>query len=335
MPVPELKDTLVPAAPPAPGDAFKLSVVTTMYKSTQFVREFWRRASEQASRITGDYEIVFVNDGSPDDSLAVALELFREDEHVVVVDLARNFGHHRAMVTGLAHASGDYVFLVDCDLEEKPELIADFWEQLQQAGVDVVYGIQETRKGGLFERASGALFYRLFNAMSPVAVLPNVATVRLMTRRYVQSLLTYREREISLLGLWALAGYDQLPRPFRKAKRPGSSYSLRARIAIAVNSITSFTNTPLVLVFYLGFVISLVAILTALGLVIFRLFRPFAAGWPSVIVSVWLLGGLTILSLGIIGIYLAKVFSETKQRPFTTIRGLHTHDAVDSSSLET
>jgi putative glycosyltransferase len=303
----------------------KLSIVTTMYKSASFLREFLERASLAARRLTNDYEVVFVNDGSPDESLDTALDLFRVDEHVVVVDLARNFGHHKAMMTGLAHANGEVIFLVDCDLEEQPELLLDFWDDMTSKQVDVVYGVQEGRKGGLLERASGALFYKSFNAMSPVSVLPNVVTARLMTRRYVTSLLAYREREVSLLGLWALAGYEQAPRMIHKSKREGTSYSMRKRVAVAVNSVTSFTNAPLVLVFWIGLLISVLSLMAAVGLVAYRIMRPFAAGWPSVIVSIWLLGGLTILCLGVIGIYLSKVFSETKQRPYTIVREVHSH----------
>jgi putative glycosyltransferase len=297
-----------------------------MYKSGPFLREFWERASVAAARITPEYEIVFVNDGSPDESLATALELFRADDHLAVVDLSRNFGHHKAMMTGLAQASGDRVFLVDCDLEEEPELLERFWSKMDECGADVVYGVQDARKGGLVERVSGAFFYRIFNAMSPVRVPSNVVTARLMTERYVRSLLTYADREVFLLGLWALTGYDQVAEVVHKSKRRDTTYTLSHRIAVAVNSVTSFTNTPLMLVFYLGLVISLLSLVAAACLVTYRLFiGTYSAGWPSLIVSVWLLGGLTILCLGIIGIYVAKVFSETKRRPYTTVRALHCH----------
>jgi putative glycosyltransferase len=309
----------------------RLSVVTTMYRSDSFLREFWERVSVAAEGITPDYEIVFVNDGSPDKSLETALDLFEADEHVTVVDLSRNFGHHKAMMTGLSQATGDRVFLVDCDLEEEPELLVRFWHEMDERGPDVVYGVQDARKGGAFERASGAVFYKVFNSMSPVTVPSDVVTARLMTQRYVRSLLTYRDQEVFLLGLWALTGYDQTPITVHKSKRPGTSYSLSHRIAAAVNGVTSFTNRPLVYVFYLGVVISLLSLLAAAYLVIHRLFiGTYAAGWPSLMVSVWLLGGLTILSLGIIGIYIAKVFSETKQRPYTTVRAVHTHRPEDS-----
>src|SRR5207249_1570710 len=112
------------------------------------LREFHRRASEAAARLTLAYELVLVNDGSPDDSLNIALQLVEEDSHVRVIDLSRNFGHHKAMMTGLAHSRGRWVFLIDCDLEEDPALLLTFKEELDRSGADVVYGVQEWRKGG-------------------------------------------------------------------------------------------------------------------------------------------------------------------------------------------
>ncbi|RYE74975.1 MAG: glycosyltransferase, partial [Hyphomicrobiales bacterium] len=133
----------------------KLSIVTTLYQSAATIDEFCRRAFAAAAKIASDVELVLVNDGSPDDSLDRAVALHEADPRVVVVDLARNFGHHKAMMTGLAHATGDLIFLIDCDLEEEPELLGMFFERLSSGGFDVVYGQQEIRRGGLSERFTG------------------------------------------------------------------------------------------------------------------------------------------------------------------------------------
>src|SRR3954468_11917273 len=137
----------------------KLSIVTTLYRSASTINEFYRRILAAAELITGDIELVLVNDGSPDNSLDLAVELHRTDARVVVVDLSRNFGHHKAMMTGLAHATGDLVLLIDSDLEEEPELLGYFHERFAKGDCDVVFGVQETRRGGLFERVTGALFF--------------------------------------------------------------------------------------------------------------------------------------------------------------------------------
>src|SRR5215472_5309115 len=132
----------------------QLSIVTTLYHSAASLREFHQRVTRTAASFD-DYEVVYVNDGSPDQSLQVALELFRLDPHVRVVDLSRNFGHHKAMMTGLAHARGDLVFLVDSDLEEDPELLPAFADVLRESAADMVYGVQQQRRGDFIERWSG------------------------------------------------------------------------------------------------------------------------------------------------------------------------------------
>lgn len=299
----------------------RLSIVTTLYQSGPHVREFYARASEAAARLGGDYEIVFVNDGSPDDAFRQVLDLQAADPRVVGVDLSRNFGHYKAIMTGLRYCRGERVFLIDCDLEEAPELLAEFGATMDARGCDVVYGVQSGRKGGWFERFSGALFWRLFNWLSPVRVPENLTTARLMTRRYVRNLVRFRDQEVFLAGLWQIAGFEQVPVRVAKGSRGTSTYTLRRKIAVLVNSITSFSNVPLVMIFYVGLAISA----GAFGYILFLVFRWSAQaqpvlGWTSVIASIWLIGGLMISFLGVIGIYLAKVFMESKRRPYTVVR---------------
>jgi putative glycosyltransferase len=223
------------------------------------VEPFCARAREAARAVAEDYEVVLVNDGSPDDSLRIAVGLHETDPRLRVVDLSRNFGHHRAMMTGLDHARGDIVFLIDVDLEERPELLASFWDEMTRTGADVVYGVQARRKGSWFERTTGAVFFKLFNLLSPVPMPPNLCTVRLMTRRYVDALVAHRERQLVIGGLWAITGFDQVPMSVEKGSREGSSYGLAKRISVLVNAVTSFSDRPLIAVFHLGVLIVLLA----------------------------------------------------------------------------
>src|SRR4051812_25349055 len=185
-----------------------LSVVTTMYRSAPYLVEFHDRVCRAAKALFESFEIVFVNDGSPDEALDVAVRLFEEDERVRVIDLSRNFGHHAAIMTGLDRAHGDLVFLLDCDLEEEPELLSAFHDAMEATRADAVYGVQASRKGGRVERWAGAVFYKVFNALSATPVPANLVTARLMTRRYVRALVAHREREICLAGLWAITGFS-------------------------------------------------------------------------------------------------------------------------------
>jgi putative glycosyltransferase len=310
-----------------------LSIVSSLYRSAPYLREFHRRASAAAQRLGADYEIILVNDGSPDDSLEIALELRHGDPRLCLIDLSRNFGHHKALMTGLAHARGRRVFLLDADLEEEPELLLPFAETLERAEADVVYGVQERRKGGLLERVSGALFYRLFNSLSAQKVPPNQLSARLMTRRYVDSLVAHRDREIFLAGLWAATGYRQVAVPAHKHSKGVSSYSLVRKIALLVNSITSFSSRPLEMIFWLGALILVLSLTAAALLIVRRLFfGHLLPGWASTMVAICFMGGLNLFSIGIVGIYLAKVFSETKDRPYTVIRQLYPATAQSEMS---
>jgi putative glycosyltransferase len=303
----------------------KLSIVATLYQSAPYILEFHRRASEAAMTLVGeDYEIVLVNDGSPDNSLNIAVHLTDTDNHVVVVDLSRNFGHHKAMMTGLTHTRGDLVLLIDSDLEEEPEYLIGFAEQMNSQGCDVVYGVQEQRKGGWFERWSGQWFYRFFKALTGIALPENIVTARLMTRRYVDALVLHQETEVFMAGLWHITGFDQNPQTVKKHGTSETTYTFRKKMSVLINSVTSFSNAPLVGIFYIGVSISLVAFFSFVYLVIQWTFlaRPLS-GWTSVMASIWLLGGMVISFIGVVGIYLSKIFSETKKRPYTIVRHIY------------
>ncbi|MBN2467300.1 MAG: glycosyltransferase family 2 protein [Deltaproteobacteria bacterium] len=305
----------------------ELSIVTTLYKSASYIREFYDRISAQAEIITHHYEIIFVDDGSPDDSLPRVLAIHRDDPRVKVIELSRNFGHHKAVMTGLAHARGKYVFLIDSDLEEPPEMLTQFYEILSQTDADVVFGVQKKRKGTLFEQVSGTLFYKVFNVLSPSKIPENVITARLMRRPYVEALVSHKEREVCLAGLFSITGFKQVPVMVEKLDKGESIYTLQRRIDLAVRAITSFSDKPLVLIFYLGSLILLLSGTYLTYLVFRKLFFGIPlAGYTSLIVSIWFLGGLTIFAIGIIGVYLARIYVEAKQRPYSVIRSIYSHD---------
>jgi putative glycosyltransferase len=305
----------------------ELSIVTSMYYSAPYLQEFCTRVSTAAEHCFQEYEIILVNDGSPDDALDVALTIQERNPRVRIIDLARNFGHHKAVMTGLTHARGALVFLLDCDLEEPPEIISDLVRVLQQERADMVYGVQATRKGQWFERVSGEWFYRFFNTLSSVQVPKNVLMARLMTRRYVDALIAHRDKEVYLLGLLTVTGFKQVPLMAHKLSKGTSTYSLSRKVSLLVNAVTSFSNQPLLVIFYFGLLVSMIAGLAAFALIIWRFFYGgYMVGWPSLIVSIWLLGGISIMCLGVIGIYLGKIFSEVKDRPYTVVRAVYERD---------
>lgn len=302
----------------------RLSVVTSLYQTANFIREFHRRVSEAAATLTPDWEIIMVNDGSPDDSLQIAIELQRRDPRARVVDLSRNFGHHKALMTGLAHARGDLVFVIDSDLEEDPAWLLTFYDAMKSTGAEAIYGVQRSRKGGWVERVSGALFYRVFNKLLTHPFPPNIVTARLMTRRYVHALVQHRDQEVSLAGLCTITGFEQRPLMVDKGTRGDTSYGIRRRISAFVTAITSFSNRPLLYIFQLGVGVILLSILAGVVLLYQSMTGNVGVpGWASIMVSIWFLGGVMIFCVGVLGIYLAKVFTETKERPYTIVRQIY------------
>lgn len=303
----------------------KLSVVATLYKSAETIEEFYVKSTRVARQHAGDdYEIVLVNDGSPDDSVQRAINIAERDPHVLVVDLSRNFGHHKAMMCGLSYAKGAHVFLIDCDLEEEPEWLSHFFSEMEAKSADVVFGVQLKRKGGAFERISGNIYYTIFNWLVDIEHHRNITTARLMTASYVKALLCYTEREMVISCLWPLAGFKQVPVVVKKLSKSKSTYTLRKKITLFVNSITSFSTTPLHFIFEFGCLITFFSFAYAAKLIFFRIFfSESMAGWTSVMVSIWCLGGLIISFIGIIGLYLGKTFLEVKRRPSVIVRGVY------------
>ena len=209
-----------------------LSIVTTLYRSSPYLPEFCRRAADAARKINApEYEIILVNDGSPDDSFNVALNLRTHDPRIVVIDLSRNFGHHKAIMTGLMHARGDRVFLIDCDLEEPPEILESFRAKMDESGADVVFGQQERRKGEWFERVSGYWFYKLLSWLSSYPLPSNVTMARLTSTHYVRNLIQHRDQEVFLIGLMAIAGLKQIPVPVQKSSKGDTTYTLNKKLA--------------------------------------------------------------------------------------------------------
>ena len=305
----------------------RISVVSSLYNSAEFIPELHRRLCETVERITDDYEIILVNDGSPDASLSVALEIFEKGKsHLKLIDLSRNCGQHKALITGLKHATGDFVFMMDSDLEEEPEWIEQFWAEHQKfkGEVDVIYGVQSTRRGKLYEQLSGRTFYKVFNLLSSVKVQNNPTPFRLMTKRYVNALIQFKEQEVFFLGISLLAGFEQRSILVEKHNSSSSTYNIIKKIDQFINAITSFSKRPLMFVFYLGAIISLLSFIFLLVFLIQYLFFGVSVeGWTSLIVSIWLVGGIMIFCTGIIGIYLSKIFIEVKNRPYSIIKNIY------------
>ncbi len=300
----------------------ELSIVTTLYNSSDYIDEFYSRIKQCAEKLTSSFEIIFVNDGSPDDSLMKAISIYRSNENIQIVDLAINSGHHKAMLTGLQHAKGNLIFLIDIDLEEPPELLERFWNDYHNTpNIDMVYGVQAERKGNWFERLSGKVFYKTFNTLSRVKIPENFLTIRLMSQRYVRQLLLFKDSDIMFSLAIELTGFNRVAIQVSKGSRENSSYSLFKRIYIALNAIVSATTKPLWGAFFIGLGVAFISFIYILKIIFLAImYSSSPKGWPALIVSIWFFSGLIIMFLGLIGLYLAKMFNEVKRRPVSVIR---------------
>ena len=313
--------------PPAAATAPVLSVVTTVYRSERFLHTFINETVQVIAELgVTDYEIIFVNDGSPDHSSELLLQARQSNPRIKIIDLSRNFGHHKAMLAGLSFAQGDFTFIIDCDLEVRPSVLKRFWDTQRATGADVIYGVQEERKGNGVERIGGAFFWKLFNLLSDTAVPENVLSERLMTRRYVKALISLGDKNVFLGGMMYWAGFQQIPITLQKSLREGAStYSFRKRLSLLLDAVISFSTVPLKLVLFTGLGITFLAILSGLALLIQKIIHPDAllAGFTSIVLITIGMAGIVITVLGVIGLYIARIYTQTQGRPLFIVREYH------------
>jgi polyisoprenyl-phosphate glycosyltransferase len=266
-----------------------------------------------------DFEFVYVDDGSRDGSLDLLLDLRTADDRVTVLSLARNFGHQIAVTAGLDAAAGrDAVIIMDTDLQDPPEVslqLIEAWE----GGADVAYAQRRTRRDRAFKRGTAYAFYWLLSRLSSVEIPRNVGDFRLMDRRVLAEVIRYREHDRFLRGIVAHVGFRQEAVPFDRDPRHAgsSSYPLRTMLKLAADGILGFSTFPLRMISRLGMVISFLSVFGALWVVWVRLFEPekTVPGWAFIAVGMFLLGGLQLLMMGVIGSYLGRVYVETQDRP--------------------
>jgi putative glycosyltransferase len=301
----------------------KLSVVTTIYRTANCIEAFHERAIAAAAALGAELETLFVNDGSPDNGLDVAIALAKRDPRVVVVDLSRNFGHHKALWTATLMATGDLIASLDGDLEEDPMWLVEFDRVRRESGADVVYGVTDAVRGSWFYRLCRAAYYRGMEFIARQAFPRNITTARLMSRRYVEALRLFTEREILMSGLWTIAGFTQVPVRVDKPPKSRTSYKARQLASIFIRGMISFSIMPLALIFVAGLVISFAAIVFVGYLVYLNFIRKIGVpGWTSVMALQLLIGGLLLSFNGIIAIYVGTIFLEVKQRPRTIVRSV-------------
>jgi dolichol-phosphate mannosyltransferase len=309
-----------------------LSVIVPVYNEFEVIDVFYSRTKKVLEAITfADHEIIFIDDGSRDGSYQKLMTLANSDNTVRVVKLSRNFGHQIAITAGIDIAKGDAVVVIDADLQDPPEVIAEFVKKYQE-GYDVVYGVREKRLGesGL-KLATAALFYRLLKRLTKIDIPVDVGDFRLMSRRSVSQFVRLREQDRFVRGLVSWIGFKQIGVTyFREERHAGQTkYPYTKMIKFALDGITSFSSAPLKMATYLGYITSFVAFFYTCTVFIQKALGITVQGWATIMVGMLFLGGVQLICLGIIGEYIARIFNETKQRPMYLVEEIYSAEDVE------
>jgi len=300
-----------------------VSVVIPVFNEAEVVAVTCLRLRHVLHQLQVPYELLFVNDGSSDETLLRLSELSALYADVKVINFSRNFGHQIAATAGMDYATGDVVILIDADLQDPPELISQFLEQWR-AGYDVVYAVRTERQGeSWFKKWTSKRFYRILQSMTDVDIPLDTGDFRLMSRAVVDSLKQLPERHRFIRGLVSWVGYRQIGIPYVRAERyAGSSkYPLRKMIKFSVDGITSFSFKPLQFATTLGFFVAVMGFLFALVIIVEKLFTKLTVqGWTSMMVVVLFLGGIQLILLGVMGEYVGRIYDEVRGRPLYLVR---------------
>lgn len=295
-----------------------LSVVVPVYNEEDVFEEFYRRLSSVLQSVPMQSEIIVVNDGSRDGTLAILKRLYSQDNRIAVVDLSRNFGKEIALTAGLHRASGDAVVVIDADLQDPPELIPALIGEWQN-GFDVVYAQRLMRQGeGFIKKSTAHLFYRLMQHVGRVRIPEDTGDFRLLSRRATQALNSLNEQHRFMKGLFTWIGFPQKGVPYERDPRHAGNtkWNYFGLFNLAIEGITSFTTGPLRLATFIGLITATGAFMYGIYMIMRTLFfgNP-VPGYPSLIVIVLFLGGVQLTAIGIMGEYLGRIFNETKNRP--------------------
>lgn len=300
-----------------------ITVVVPVYNEEKCIRVFHERLSAALNGLKTNAEIIYVNDGSEDSTLIEIKSMKESDERITLLDLSRNFGKEIAVTAGLDYSSGDAVVVIDADLQDPPEVIPElvrYWKE----GYDVVYGRRVSRSGEtLFKRLTSYYFYRLIHMVNKVKIPKDVGDFRLLNRRAVDSIKQLREQHRFMKGLFSWIGFSQVEVPYHREPRHSgqTKWSYFRLWNFALEGVTSFTIAPLKFSTYLGLLVALGSFIYAVYIIYKTMvYGDPVAGYPSLMVIILFLGGLQLMTLGMIGEYLGRMFDETKGRPLYFVK---------------
>jgi dolichol-phosphate mannosyltransferase len=314
-----------------------LSVAIPVYNETESLPELYPRVCAVMDELGEPWELIFIDDGSSDGSTEIILSLATEDARVRPVIFARNFGHQVAITAGLDYSRGAAVVIMDADLQDPPEVITDLVSKWRE-GYEVVYAVRTEREGETrFKTFTAALFYRLINRITDVSIPLDTGDFRLLDRKVVDTLNRMREHHRFPRGMAAWVGFRQIGVPYSRAARFAgeTKYPFRKMLGLALNAITGFSYFPLQLATYFGFVCAGVSVLAMLvALVFFLVGKQIVLDHASTLIAVLFLGGVQLISLGILGEYIGRIYDEARGRPLYTLRQAPDEDDIETEDSE-
>jgi dolichol-phosphate mannosyltransferase len=305
------------------GDLVDLSVIIPIYNEQDNIPELYQRLTSVAKKISNDYELIFVNDGSRDASLPKLIELSKQDNHVFYINFSRNFGHQIAVTAGLDSCAGQAVVIIDADLQDPPEIIEELYKKYKE-GFEVVYAKRIKRKGeSWFKLLTAKIFYRLLLKITSIKIPVDTGDFRLVDRKIVDYLKLMPEQNKFLRGQIAWLGFNQTFVEYERQERKYgvTGYPFSKMLRFALDGITSFSDKPLTLVMQAGIGVSFIAFLVILyTLYGYFIGKQTVPGWASTMVSILFLGGIQLISIGIIGLYLSRINKNVINRPLYLIQ---------------
>jgi polyisoprenyl-phosphate glycosyltransferase len=300
-----------------------ISYVLPVYNESEGIQKFYQELKKTTDAVTKyNYEFVFINDGSRDNSREILSQLHQQDNRIRIIDFARNFGHQMAITAGLDYAHGDAVIIMDTDLQDPPrvslELVSKWLE-----GYEVVYAQRLTRRDTFFKRHSASLYYRMLHKLAEIDIPKDTGDFRLIDKKALHQLRRFRERNRYVRGIVASLGFRQTAVQFDRDERTTgeTNYPFRKMLKLALDGVTSFSAAPLELIMKLGFWVFVVSLLGILYALIMRIFFPGVTveGWTLMLVSILFMGGIQIMSLGVIGLYVGRIYRQVQERPLYII----------------
>jgi putative glycosyltransferase len=294
-----------------------ISIVTSTYNSSKYIELFFEKIQKQVKSLNVEYEIIVVDDGSTDNTVEILKKYSAKNNHLKIIELSNNFGQIASIFCGLKHSNGEQIFITDSDIEETEDNLIRFYnEYMKDTSFDMIYGVINKKEGyTLSSKYLSKIFNNIIYLITNKKIDKDQSWTRIISKRLSKELLKYKEIESYPAGLFNLVGFKQKKMNINKKYKGYSSYSFLKKFKLALNICTNFSSLPLIFICLVGLFVSLVSFIFILIIFFSKLFIGFSSGWASLIIFIGFIGGINILSVGVVGIYISRIFNQVKNRP--------------------